>query len=503
MPVLGDIHLEIVHQLPALPAFGLVDDIRSVGQLFRLRKTVLIADENIALGILCRVIVARSFQVDLELCAFLRGFYSCFPIVAVFDDGDVAFDDLFRHIVGGVIQLNGIKLRLRAHMVDGGIHKIALAGIDFTDRPVGIADIIAGGELAIFIRGKAVDEGIALIQPIGGAGKRAVALGCSGFHIALGDGDAELFEDIVHGFIRDLIPFDDSRLGIRHHIADGGIRLLQHIARADQHVFKPCHPGGIRHRVLIHRQAGEGCAGQVEGHALRQTVLAGLGNFQTAALENIVKGHSGCLAADDGDALGGLGFVFVNGLLGYGVNAGIEVGNVDFPCGIGGFGGVISLAGDSKGNPLHLAILGSFDQLHISGFHFQIEVAHHLVGNRRAVGGKVLGATPGHAVRPDHHAAALGADLFRFHGYRAFEGLAGRDGELAAVYGKIQPCGAAGKGVVPQHSVGICEGGRILFPIPFQLIGPRVGGAAEKAGQHGVALHRAFNRGILAENLAA
>ena len=56
-------------------------------------------------------------------------------------------------------------------------------------------------------------------------------------------------------------------------------------------------------------------AGQVEGHALRQTVLAGFGNFQTATLENIDKGHGSRLAADDGDALGGLGFIFVNGLL--------------------------------------------------------------------------------------------------------------------------------------------------------------------------------------------
>ena len=47
-----------------------------------------------------------------------------------------------------------------------------------------------------------------------------------------------------------------------------------------------------------------------------------------------------------------------------------------------------------KRKSLHLAVLGSFEQLHISGFHFQIEVAHHLVGNRRAVGGKVLGAAP-------------------------------------------------------------------------------------------------------------
>ncbi len=220
---------------------------------------------------------------------------------------------------------------------------------DFTDCPVRIADVIAGGELAVFVRGKAVNEGISLIQPIG-AGQRAVALGCSGFHIALSDGDAELLEDIVHGFIRDLIPFDDSRLGIRHHIADGGIRLLQHIACADEHVFKTRHPG-VRHGVLVHRLPGEGCAIQVEGHALRQPVFAGFGNFQAAALQLVVEIHGSGLAADDGHALGFLGFILINRLLGYGINARVEVGDVDLARGIGGLGGVIPLAGDSKGNP--------------------------------------------------------------------------------------------------------------------------------------------------------
>ena len=52
LPVLGDIHFKIVHQLTAFPALGLADDISAVGQLFRLSKSVLITDKNIALGFL-------------------------------------------------------------------------------------------------------------------------------------------------------------------------------------------------------------------------------------------------------------------------------------------------------------------------------------------------------------------------------------------------------------------------------------------------------------------
>ena len=52
LAVLGDIHFKIVHQLAAFPALGLTDDIGAVGQLLRLCKAVLIADEDIALRFL-------------------------------------------------------------------------------------------------------------------------------------------------------------------------------------------------------------------------------------------------------------------------------------------------------------------------------------------------------------------------------------------------------------------------------------------------------------------
>ena len=418
------------------------------------------------------------------------------------DYGNVALDDLLRHIVGGVVQLNLIQFRFRAYLVDRGIQQVALAGVDFTDCPVRIADVISGGELAVLIGGIAVDECISLIQPIGCSGKRTVALGRARFHIALGDSDTELFEDIVHALVGHFIPLDGGCLGIRHHITDGGIHLLQYIARADEHVFKARHTVSVCHRILIHRLPGEGCAVQMEGHALHQPVLAGFRHFQAAAFEHVAKSHGGGLAADDGHALAFLGFVFVNRLLGYGINAGIEVGDVDLARLIGGLGGAVPLAGDSEVDPGYLSILGSLNQLHIAGFHFQVQIAHHRIGHGFPIGGKVLLAAAGNAIRPNHDAAALGRDFFCFHRYRAFDGLGGSDGELIAVHGEIQPGGAAGEGVVTQHTVGIRESEGILLAVPFQLIGPGVGGAAEKAGEYGVAFHRALNGGILAENLA-
>ena len=386
--------------------------------------------------------------------------------------------------------------------MNGGIQQVALAGADFTDCPVRIADVISGSELAVLVRGEAVDESISLIQPIHSAGQRTVALGRARFHIALGDGDAELLQHVIHALVSNFVPLDGGCLGIRHHITDGGIHLLQYIACADKHVFKARHTAGIRHSILIHRLPGEGCAVQVEGHTLHQPVFAGFRHFQAAAFEHVAKSHGGGLAADDGHALAFLGFVFVNRLLGYGINAGIEVGDVDLARLIGGLGGAVSLAGNGETDPGYLSILGSLDQLHVAGFYFQVQIAHHIIGHGFPVGGKVLLAAADNPIRPYHYAAALGRDFFCFHRYRTFDGLGGSDGELIAVHGEIQPGGAAGEGVVTQHAVGIreCEG--ILLAVPFQLIGPGVGGAAEKAGQHGMAFYRALNSGILAEDLA-
>ena len=480
-----------------------MDNIGSIGQLFGLCKAILVTGENVALRFLCSVIAACRLEINLELRTDFRGFDLGFSVVGMLDDGDVAFDNLFSHIIGGVVQLDLIQFRLRTYLVNSGIQQIPLAGVDFTNRPVGITDIIIRGKLTVLIGGIAVDKGVALIKPIGGSGKRTVALGRAGFHIALSYCDTELFQHIVHALVCDFVPGNRGTLSLRHHIANRRINLLQHEVGADEDVFKPRHTAGVGHSVFIHRQAGKRSSIEMEGHSLHQTVLAGLCDLQTAALQHVVKVHGGRLAADDGHALSSLGFVFVDGLLGDGINTGIEVGDVDFARRIGGLGGAVSLAGDREGDALYFAVLGSFDQLHVAGFDFQIEIAHHLVGNGSSIGGEVLRTTTGYTVRPDHNAAALGGDLLRFHRHRTFDGLIGCDGKLVAVHRKVQAGGAAGKGVITQHIVGVRQGNGILLAIPFQFISSSIRGTAEKAGQHGVALYGALNGGILAENLAA
>ena len=208
------------------------------------------------------------------------------------------------------------------------------------------------------------------------------------------------------------------------------------------------------------------------------------------------------MATDDGHALGFLGFVLLNRLFGYGINARVEVGDVDLARLIGCLGGAVPLAGDREGDALYFAILGSLNQLHVAGFDFQIEIAHHLIGNGSSIGGKVLLAAADNPIRPYHYAAALGGDFFCFYRYRAFDGLAGSDGKLVSVHREVQAGNIAGKGVISQHAVGIRESEGILLAVPFQLVGPGVCGAAEKAGQHGMTFYRALNGGILTEDLA-
>ena len=101
----------------------------------------------------------------------------------------------------------------------------------------------------------------------------------------------------------DFIPLDCRALRFGDDVTDGDVHLLQHIARADQYVLKTRHAGGIRHRIFVNLQTGKGRAIQVKGRALHKPVLAGLGDFQIAAFEDIAEMHGSSLPADDGNAL--------------------------------------------------------------------------------------------------------------------------------------------------------------------------------------------------------
>ena len=121
LSVLRDIHLKIGHEFPAGPAHRLVNRVNPVWEIDALAVAVFVANKVIALGFLGIFIAARRFQIDFKLCAFLRRFDLCFTIVGMLDDGDIALDDFFRCVDGGIVQFNLIQLRLCAHRIDGGV----------------------------------------------------------------------------------------------------------------------------------------------------------------------------------------------------------------------------------------------------------------------------------------------------------------------------------------------------------------------------------------------
>ena len=165
--------------------------------------------------------------------------------------------------------------------------------------------------------------------------------------------------------MRYFVPLNDSGLVGRYHIPIRRPHLFQQIwdTAADEDVFKPGDTVRVRHRVLLHRQAGERCAGQPEGQSLLQPVLGCFGNLQCPALEDVVECYRRCAARHYRDALGGLRFVFVVCLLGDFIDAGQQLVQQECPVGLGGDELIDAVAGNAEGNAAHLAIFRSLDEL--------------------------------------------------------------------------------------------------------------------------------------------
>ena len=68
--------------------------VRSVGQVFALGITELIADQKIPLGIGRSIKASGALQIDFELRSCFRSIDTGFPIVTVFDQADITLDDL-------------------------------------------------------------------------------------------------------------------------------------------------------------------------------------------------------------------------------------------------------------------------------------------------------------------------------------------------------------------------------------------------------------------------
>ena len=170
------------------------------------------------------------------------------------DQGDIAFNDLLDHIVGGGIVFHSVVFCFRADMVGGFVQQIALAGSDLTHRPVVAADIIFCSELTVRIGGVDVNELFTLVNPVNGAGERSVALWQPRFGIAFGDGDIPFFQNVRKALFCDGVPFHRRCLIFGNDIADRRIDFLQRVACADQHIPEIRLAGAVGHGVFIHRK---------------------------------------------------------------------------------------------------------------------------------------------------------------------------------------------------------------------------------------------------------
>ena len=105
LTVLADKHIKVFHQFTPLPTKGLADGINAIRHILCLGKTVLVTGQHITLDFLCIFIATCGFEEHFKYRTFFGCFNLGFPVIRMLDECDIAFDDLFIHIVCGTVQL--------------------------------------------------------------------------------------------------------------------------------------------------------------------------------------------------------------------------------------------------------------------------------------------------------------------------------------------------------------------------------------------------------------
>ena len=422
--------------------------IHAVGQVLALGKAVFIAGQIVPLRILCRLIAACGFQIDSEHSTFFGSFDLRIAVIRVLDDGDIAL----LHLLGNShsrrsVQLNGVIGRLCTDKINGAVQKIALGGADLTNRPVVAADIIAGGELAVLVGVVGIRKLIALINAVGGTGKRSVALRRSDLTVTLSDGDIEFLEDVGKALIGYTVPFHCGALAVGNHIANGGVHLLQRVAGADKHILESRHTVFIGNSKFIYRQTTERGSKKVELHTLIQPIFGGLRHGQIAAAEHIVKGNRRRLAGKHGNTVAFLGYILVVALFSDGIDTGHQIVDANFTVPVGGNGLIDALAGDGEGNAVHPAVLAGLDDLGAAVADLQLDKCPYGVADGGRIGDGILNAAVGAVliVRPNKNAAAGCASTCR-NRHIAGGSRIGGDSERIARHAEMKACLTGGEG---------------------------------------------------------
>ena len=232
-----------------------MDCIYAIRHILRLSETVFVAHDGVSLIGVAGFKAARRFEIDFKGRSFFGSLDLSLAVVRVLNEGDIAFDDFLGHIVGSQIMLYGVEFGVCADSVNRIVKQITFGRFDFTDCPVGIADILFGGELTILVSHILINQGVALVNAVNGSRKSSVALRRSFLVVALGNGHGELFEDVIHASVRDFFPFHGCGLRRGNDIADGGIDFFKSVRgrAADKDIAESRNAAFIGYCVFINR----------------------------------------------------------------------------------------------------------------------------------------------------------------------------------------------------------------------------------------------------------
>ena len=128
----------------------------------------------------------------------------------------------------------------------------------------------------------------------------------------------------------------------------------------------------------------------MEGHALVEIVLRGLHDLQISSLEFVVEVYGRNLTGNHRHTAGLLRLILVVIHFGHGVDTGHQVVDLNLALGVGLDGLIDAVAGDGKGEVIHLAVLRGLDDLGRAVGHLQIEECLHGVTDRLCVGDNIL-----------------------------------------------------------------------------------------------------------------
>ena len=268
-----------------------MDGIYAVRDILCLTEAVFITDNDISFIFFCCVKTAGRFEIDFKGCSVFGCFNLCFSVIGMFDDGDIAFYNLFGNIICGLIVFHSIELRFSTDLMDCTVEQITLGRRDFTDCPVIITDIFLCGKLPVLIRNILIHKGFAFINAVNCSGKGSVALRCAFLSVTLCYGYAELFENVREVSCGYFFPVNRCSLICRHNITDSGIHFLNGVwgSAADKHIIERSNTVFVCYGILIYGNTRKRCAVKVEGNALNQVILGRFDNLKITSLENIIE----------------------------------------------------------------------------------------------------------------------------------------------------------------------------------------------------------------------